>query len=171
MSPTPTTSRRPQSSPARSSWTRRRSSPTKSLLRTPTTLTPRSKTCSHEAHRAHACHSLREDLSVSLSWSSMFDRTARPVEQRNQEAQIRTLLDKQKEQILAECQARINRHEFQAAYDRRSLLKLGEIVDSQQEEISSRSSRRSSTTRSTACPRTIIASKFGNTRSSSEKSH
>ena len=52
-----------------------------------------------------------------------------------QEAQIRTLLDKQKEQILAECQVRINRHEFQAAYDKRSLLKLGEIVESQQEEL------------------------------------
>ena len=46
MSPTPTTSRRPQSSPTRSSWTRRRSSPTKSLLRTPTTMTLHSKTCS-----------------------------------------------------------------------------------------------------------------------------
>ena len=97
----------------------------------------------HQAHRAHANHSPREDLSVSLSSSSMSDRTGRPVgdgtgrpvEQRNQEAQIRTLLDKQKEQILAECQARINKHEFQAAYDRRSLLKLGEIVDFQQEEI------------------------------------
>ena len=33
------------------------------------------------------------------------------------------------------CQARINRHEFQAAYDRRSLLKLGEIVESQREEL------------------------------------
>ena len=64
----------------------------------------------------------------------MSDRTGRPVEQRNQEAQIRTLLDKQKEQILAECQARINKHEFQAAYDR-SLLKLGAIVESQQEEL------------------------------------
>ena len=63
------------------------------------------------------------------------DRAGRPAEQSNQEAQIRTLLDKQKEQILAECQARINRHEFQAACDRRSLLKLGEIVDSQQEEL------------------------------------
>ena len=69
----------------------------------------------HQAHRAQAYHSLREDLSVSLSSSSMSDRTARPVEQRNQETQIRTLLDKQKEQILAECQARINQHEFQAA--------------------------------------------------------
>ena len=77
----------------------------------------------HQAHRAQACHSLREDLSVSLSSSSMSDRTGkpvgntagRPVEQRIQEAQIRTLLDKQKEQILAERQARINQHEFQAA--------------------------------------------------------
>ena len=40
-----------------------------------------------------------------------------------------------KEQILAECQARINKHEHQAAYDGRSVLKLGEIVDSQQEEL------------------------------------
>ena len=96
-----------------------------------------------QGHREQAYHSLREDLSVSLSSSSVSDRTGRrvgdrtgrPVEPRNQEAQIRTLLDKQKEQILAECQARINRHEFQAAYDRRSLLKLGEIVDSQQEEL------------------------------------
>ena len=77
----------------------------------------------HQGHRAQAYHSLREDLSISLSSSSVSDRTGRPVgdrtgrpvEQRNQEAQIRTLLDKQKEQILAECQARINQHEFQAA--------------------------------------------------------
>ena len=50
----------------------------------------------HEAHRVHSHHSLREDLSVSLSSSSMSDRTGRPV------------------------QAEINRHEFQAAYNRRS---------------------------------------------------
>ena len=58
-----------------------------------------------------------------------------PLRKEIQEAQIRTLLDKQKEQILAECQARINKLEFQAAYDRRSLQKLGEIVNSQQEEL------------------------------------
>ena len=94
-----------------------------------------------EAHRVHSHHSLREDLSVSLSSSvsdrtgrPVGDRTGRPVEQRNQEAQIRTLLDKQKEQILAECQARINKDEFQAAYERRSLLKLGAIFESQQED-------------------------------------
>ena len=77
----------------------------------------------HQAHRAHAYHSVREDLSVSLSSLSMSDRTGRPVgdrpgrlgEHQSSEAQIRTLLDKQKEQILAECQARIHQHEFQAA--------------------------------------------------------
>ena len=56
----------------------------------------------------------------------------------SQEAQIRTLLDKQKEQILAESKARINRHDFQAAYDTRNFFlkkKSGEIVESQQEEL------------------------------------
>ena len=45
MSPTPTTSRRPQSSPTRSSWTRRRSSPTTVFPRTPTTKTLHSRVC------------------------------------------------------------------------------------------------------------------------------
>ena len=92
-----------------------------------------------EAHRVHVYHSQREDLSVGQS-SSVSERTERPVESNGQElnvanAQIRTLLDKQKEQILAECQTEINRHEFQAAYDRRSVRKLGEIIESQQEEL------------------------------------
>ena len=77
----------------------------------------------HQAHRAQVYHSLREDLSVSLS-SSMSDRTGRHVgdrpgrlgEHRSSEAQIRTLLDDQKEQILAECQARISHHELHAAH-------------------------------------------------------
>ena len=76
----------------------------------------------HQAHRAQAYQPQREDLSVSLS-SSMSDRTGRLVgdrpgrlgEHRSSEAQIRTLLDCQQEQLLAECQARINQHEFQAA--------------------------------------------------------
>ena len=96
----------------------------------------------HNAHGVHDCHSQREDLSVSLL-SSVSERTGRPVvertgrlaEQSSQDAQIRTLLEKQKEQILAECQAEINRHEFQAAYDRRSLRKLSEIVESQKKNF------------------------------------
>ena len=50
-------------------------------------------------------------------------------------AQIRTPLDRQKEQILAECQAEIKKHEFQANYDRRSIQKLSETIESQQEEL------------------------------------
>ena len=46
LSPRPLPSTRLQSSPTCISWTRRRSSPTKSLLRTPTTMTLHSKTCS-----------------------------------------------------------------------------------------------------------------------------
>ena len=45
------------------------------------------------------------------------------------------LLDRQKEQILAECQAENKKHKFQADYDRRSVRKLGEIIESQQEEL------------------------------------
>ena len=95
-----------------------------------------------EANQVHVYHSQREGLSVGLS-SSVSERTGRPVGERaerpaessSQEAQIRTLLDRHKERILAECQAEINRHEFQADYDSRSLRKLGEIIESQEEEL------------------------------------
>ena len=49
--------------------------------------------------------------------------------------QIRTLLDRQREQILTDCQAEIQKHEFQADYDRRSIQKLNEMIESQQEEL------------------------------------
>ena len=77
------------------------------------------------------------------------DRTGKPVvcrdiihercqeiQRRNSESeQIRTLLDRQREQILADCQAEIRKHEFQADYDRRSIHKLNETIESQKEEI------------------------------------
>ena len=44
-------------------------------------------------------------------------------------------MDRQKEQILAECQAEIKKHEFQADYDRRSVRKLSETIESQQDEL------------------------------------
>ena len=94
----------------------------------------------HNAHREHVYHSQREGLSVGQSSSSVSERTGRFAVERGQElnsehAQIRTLLDRQKEQILAECQAEIKKHEFQANYDRRSIQKLSEIIESQQEEL------------------------------------
>ena len=68
------------------------------------------------------------------------ERTERLVESSGQElyvgnAQMRTLLDRQKERILAECRAEIKKHEFQADFDLISVRKLVEIIESQQEEL------------------------------------
>ena len=70
------------------------------------------------------------------------DRTGQPVaeghkiqRQKSENEQIRTLLGRQREQILADCQAEIREHEFQADYDRRSFHKLSETIESQQEEL------------------------------------
>ena len=109
------------------------------------------------AYREQVYHSQREGLSVGQSSSSVsdrsgqpvveivakkksHDRSGQPVVERGQElntehAQIRTLLDRQREQILADCQAEIRRHELQAYYDRRRLQKLRETIESLQEEL------------------------------------
>ena len=73
-------------------------------------------------------------MSVGQSVSSVYERTERSVGERTgrlvgptgQElnvanAQIRTLLDRQKERILAECQSEIKKHEFPADFDRRGV--------------------------------------------------
>ena len=111
MSPTPTTSRRPQSSPTRSSWTRRRSSPTKSLLRTPTTMTLHSRVCFAK---------LTEYMAITLhekTCLSVCRRRQCPTERGDPlETERSDPLSKEtRKQILAECQARISQHEFQAA--------------------------------------------------------
>ena len=107
------------------------------------------------AYREHVCHSQREGLSVGPSSSSMSDRTGQPVvetvakshdrtrqpvvetsqEQNTEHAQNRTLLDRQREQIFADFQAEIKKHEFQADYDRRGKHKLSETIESQREEL------------------------------------
>ena len=60
----------------------------------------------------------------------------REIQRQNSESeQIRTPLDRQREQILADFQAEIQKHEFQADYDRRSKQKLPETIESQKEEL------------------------------------
>ena len=100
-----------------------------------------------DACRRRADHSEEEGLSSCLSSSVSHDRTGRPVvcslvssaqeaQRHNSESeQIRTLLERQREQILADCQAEIRKDEFQAYYDRRSVQKLNETIESQEEEI------------------------------------
>ena len=102
-----------------------------------------------DASRRRAYHSQDEGLSFSQS-SSVGHKTGRPVEEQfdsqvssvqeiwrhsSESEQIRILLERQREQILAECQAEIRKHEFQADYDRRSVQKLNEMIESQRGEI------------------------------------
>ena len=88
-----------------------------------------------------------EDEPITLSSSVSHDGTGKPVvcrlvlsaqetQRHNSEnEQMRTLLEREREQILADCQAEIRKHEFQADYDRRSIQKLNKTVESQTEEI------------------------------------
>ena len=98
-----------------------------------------------DACRRRVDHSEEEGLSSCLSSSVSHDRTGRPVVcsfesqvssvQNSQSEQIRILLARQREQILADCEAEIRKHELQADYDRRSIQKLNEMIESQKEEI------------------------------------
>ena len=47
----------------------------------------------------------------------------------------RILLERQREQILADCQGEIQKHDVQADCDRRSIQKLNEVIESQRGEI------------------------------------
>ena len=102
------------------------------------------------ASRRQAYHSLDEGLSSSQSSSVGHVRTGRPVSdqfdsaipnvrenpRRGSDSElIRFLLERQKEQILADCRAEIQKHEFQADYDKRSIQKLNEVIESQRGEI------------------------------------
>ena len=48
---------------------------------------------------------------------------------------IRILLERQKEQSLADCRTEIQKHEFQADSDRRSIQELDGLIESQRREI------------------------------------
>ena len=87
-----------------------------------------------DASRRRAHHSHDEGLSSSLLSSVSHDRTERFVvkpfdsqissvreipSHSSESEQIRILLERQREQILADCQAEIQKHKFQADYDRR----------------------------------------------------
>ena len=70
------------------------------------------------------------------------DRTGQPVvegheiqRQNSANEQIRTLLDRQREQILADFQAELKKNEFHADYDTRSMQKLSGTIESQQKEL------------------------------------
>ena len=101
------------------------------------------------ASRRRAYHSQDEGLSSSQLWT-IGHRTGRLVVEQfdsqipnvrenprrsSENEQIWILLERQRVQILAYYQAEIQKHEFQTDYDRRSIQKLNEVVESQRGEI------------------------------------
>ena len=103
-----------------------------------------------DASRRRAYHSNDEGSSSSQSSSSVGHRTRRPVVEQfdsqisnlkenvrhsSENEQIRILLERQKEQILADCRADIQKHEFQADCDRRNIQKMTGVIESQRGEI------------------------------------
>ena len=101
------------------------------------------------AGRRQAYHSLEESWLPSQSLSVCHVRTVRPVNELSslsssvrenpcrdsENEQVRILLERQKEQILADCTGEIQKHEFQVDNDRRSIQKLNGIIESQRGEI------------------------------------
>ena len=101
------------------------------------------------AGRRQAYHSPDESLLSSQSLSVGHVRTGRPVHELSplsscskekprrdsENERIWILLERQKEQILADCRAEIQKHEFQADYDTRSNQNLNRIIESQRGEI------------------------------------
>ena len=97
------------------------------------------------ASRRQVYHSPDESMLTSQLSSVGHVRTGRPVfdefgslisnVRENPREQIRILLERQREQILADCRAEIQKHEFQADYDRRHIQKLNEVIESQRGEI------------------------------------
>ena len=101
------------------------------------------------AGRRQAYHSPEESLLSIQSLSVGHVRTGRLVNEfgslisnvrentcrDSENEQIRILLERQKEQILADCRAEIQKHKFQADYDRRSIQKLNGVMESQRGEI------------------------------------
>ena len=96
-----------------------------------------------DASRRRAYYSLEESLSSSQS-SSVGHRKGRPVVEQF-DSQIPNVRENPRsksgfswtvrEQILADCQAEIQKHEFRADYDRRRIQKLKEMIESQRGEI------------------------------------
>ena len=145
VSQTPTTSRRLTSSPTQNPWPL----PTVFQARVPrgrrvrwhrtrgyaSRSTP--STCLSLPARRLVCRSVvHVRANVATCWrANGATRCGKMSRTEHWTHRLGLFLDRQREQILAECQAEIKKHEFQADYDRRSVRKLGEIVESQQEEL------------------------------------
>ena len=89
-----------------------------------------------DAHREYADYCNPEGVSVSQSsLSVVFDRTGKPEERNSSNAQIRTLLEGQRQMIIAEYCEKIGHHELQAAHAEEERRILREELWRQQMEF------------------------------------
>ena len=153
MRPTTTTSRRLLNRTSRNPRSRRGHRMTSSTMTSPSARHSSplfTEEREDDASRRRAYHSQDEGLSSSQSSSAIHYRTERPVVKpfhsqlpnvreipfhSSKSEQIRILLERQREQILVDCQAEMRKHEFQAGYDRRNIQKLNEMIESQKGDI------------------------------------
>ena len=72
---------------------------------------------------------------VSDEFGSLISSVRENPSRDSENEQVRILLERQKKQILADCRAEIQKREFQADYDRRSVQKMNGVIESQRGEI------------------------------------
>ena len=98
----------------------------------------------HRSFRSEKIQSLLSSQSLSVGhvrtgrlveFSSLSSCSREKPSRDSENEQIRILLERQKEQILADCRAEIHKHEFQADCDRRNIQKLNGVIESQRSEI------------------------------------
>ena len=90
-----------------------------------------------QANRRQAYHSFEERLLPAQSFSECHSRTGsreKPSRDSRNE-RIMILLERQEEHYLPDFKAEIQKHEFQADYDRRSIQELNGVIESQRGEI------------------------------------
>ena len=81
------------------------------------------------------CRHVRTGRPVADQFDSLIPNVRENPCRGSENEQIRILLERQREQILADFRAQIQKHEFQADCDRRSIQKLNEVIESQRGEI------------------------------------
>ena len=76
-----------------------------------------------------------DDYTIADEFGSLISNVRENPRHDSENEQIRILLERQKEQILADYRAEIQKHEVQADYDRRNIQKLNGVIESQRGEI------------------------------------
>ena len=140
MSPTTTSLQRLMSNTPRSPWASSGSLMTSTTVTSPSVRRSFMRAEDEPITLKKACRPVcRRQSAMIERWKPVVCRlvsSAQETQRHNSEnEQIRSLLERQRQQILADCQAEIRKHESQADYDSRSIQKLNEPIESQKKKF------------------------------------